>query len=162
MINCLGWTKDISTESISESNMSTGFSNGPTSFTKRNWSISSSKDSREEAISFSATIDATRGTCCKGTTSWGGICWTGSLTRGRSSWAKKVGLGTSMRFILGSLALIAWPISWKLSKWARNPKSGGQLVVDGPRSRKFPTIVDNLIPLCWCGWAEDLPISYLQ
>ena len=93
--------------------MSTGFSDSPTSSTKRNWSISSSKDSRKEVVSSSAATGASRGTCCKGITSWGGICWTGSLTGGRSLRAKKVGLDTSMRCILGSPALMAWPISWK-------------------------------------------------
>ena len=37
----------------------------------------------------------------------------GSLTRGRSSQAKKFGLDTSIRFIRGSPTLMAWPISWK-------------------------------------------------
>ena len=74
IINYLGWTEDILTKSVSESDMSTGFSDGPTSFTKRNWSISFSKDSWEDAISSSAATGASRGTCCKGITSWGGIC----------------------------------------------------------------------------------------
>ena len=112
IINCLGWTKDILTEPVLESDMPTGFSDGPISSTKWNWFISFSKDSREEAISSFATIGASRGTCCKGITSWGGICWTGSLTGGRSSRAKKVGLDTSIRCILWSPALMA-PISWK-------------------------------------------------
>ena len=64
IINCLGWTEDILMDSVSKSNMSTGFSDGPTSSTKQNWSIPSSKDSREDAISFSAATGALRGTCC--------------------------------------------------------------------------------------------------
>ena len=113
IINYLGWTKDILIELVLKSDMSTGFSDGPTSSTNRNWFISSSKDSREEVISSSAATSASRGTCCKGITSWGGICWTGSLIGGRSLLAKKVGLDTSIRCILGSPALMAWPISWK-------------------------------------------------
>ena len=112
IINCLGWIEDILTESVLESDMSTGFSNSPTSSTKRNWFISSSKDSWEDVISSSAATSASRGTCCKGITSWGGICWTGSLTGGRFLQAKKSGLDTSIRCILGSPALMAWPISW--------------------------------------------------
>ena len=109
IINCLGWIEDILTESVLESDMSTGFSDGPT---KRNWSISSSKDSWEDVISSFAATSASRGTYCKGITSWGGICWTGSLTGGRFSRAKKSGLDTSIRCILGSPALMACPISW--------------------------------------------------
>ena len=41
-----------------------------------------------------------------------GECGGGSLTGGRSLWAKKPGRETSIRWILGSPALIAWPASW--------------------------------------------------
>ena len=113
IINCLGWTDDRLTDSVSEFEMSTGFSDGPTSSSKRNWSISSSKDSREDAISSSAATDASRGTCCRGIISGGGIYWMCSLTGGRPSRAMKSGLDTSIQFIWGSPALMAWPISWK-------------------------------------------------
>ena len=112
IINYLGWTEDMLTDLVSESDMSTSFSDGFTSSTKWNWSISSSKDSREDAISSSAATGASRGTCYKGIMSWGGICWTGSLMGGRFSRAKKSGLDTSIRCILGSPTLMAWPISW--------------------------------------------------
>ena len=111
IINYLGWMDDRLTDLVSESKMSTGFSDGPTSFSKRNWSIFSSKDSQEDTISFSATTDASRGTCCRGIISGGGICWMGSLTGGRLSRAKKSDLDTSIQFIRGSPALMAWPIS---------------------------------------------------
>ena len=134
--------------------MSTGFSDGPASSTKRNWSISSYKDSREEAISSSASTDASKGTCCRGTMSWGGICWTGSLIGGRSSWAKNFGLDTSTRFILGSPALIAWPISWKTLEMGSKSKIRwtacswwSSLTKIFDRSRYFnPTI------LVWLSW----------
>ena len=64
--NCFGWTEDRLIDSVSESEISTDFSDGPTSSTKWNWSISSFKDSREDAISSSAATGASRGTCCKG------------------------------------------------------------------------------------------------
>ena len=113
IINYLGWTEDWLTDSVSEFEISIGFLDDPTSSTKRNWSISSSKDSREDAISSFAATGASRGTCCKGIISGGGICWTGSLTKGRSSRAKKSDLDTLIRFIRGSPALMVWPISWK-------------------------------------------------
>ena len=111
--NCFGWTEERLADLVSESEISTGFSDGPSSSMKRNWFISSSKDSREDAISSSAAIVASRGTCCNGITSGGEIWWIGSLTGGRLSQAKKFGLDTSIRFIRGSPALMAWPISWK-------------------------------------------------
>ena len=122
IINCLGWTEDRLIDSVSESKISIGFLDGHTSSTKRNWSISSSKDSQKDAISSSAATDASRGTCCKGIISGGGICWIGSLTGGRSSQAKKSGLDTSMRFIRESPALMAWPISWKVLKMGTESK----------------------------------------
>ena len=155
MINYWGWMEDRLIDSVSESKISIGFSDGPTSSTKRNWSISSSKDSREDAISSSATTGASRGTCCKGIMSGGGICWMGSLMGGRSSWAKKSGLDTSIHCIRGSPALMAWPISWKTLEMVQNPKSGGRLAIGGLRSRKFLIGVSNLGPLSWCGWAKD-------
>ena len=72
IINCLGWTEDMLTNSVSKSEMSIGFSDGPTSSTKWNWSISSSKDSRQDAIFSSAATGASKGTCCKGIMSGGG------------------------------------------------------------------------------------------
>ena len=113
MINCWGWIEDRLIDSVSESEISTGFLDGPTSSPKRNWSISSSKDSREDAISSFAITSASKGTYCKGIMSRGGICWTGSLTGGRSSQAKKSSLDTLIWFIRGSPALMVWPISWK-------------------------------------------------
>ena len=112
MTNYSGWMEERLVDSVSESEISTGFSNAPSSSMKRNWFISSSRDSREDAISSSAMTIAARGTCCNGITSGGGIWWMGSLTGGRSSQAKKSGLDTSIRFIRGSPALMAWPISW--------------------------------------------------
>ena len=85
IINCSGWTEDMLTDSVSESDMSTGFSDGPTSSTKQNWSISFSKDSWEDATSSSAATSASRETYCKGIMNGVGICWTGSLMWGRSS-----------------------------------------------------------------------------
>ena len=65
-----------------------------------NWSISASRDRREEAVSsFGAA------------TSQGGQ-WRGNSTSGRSSQARKSGMETSIRASQGSPALIAWPTSW--------------------------------------------------
>ena len=97
--NCFRWTNERLADSVPESKVSTGFSDSPSSSTKRNWSISFFRDSREDAISSSAAIGSSRGTCCKGIMSRGGICWTGSLTGGRSSQAKKSSLDMSIRFI---------------------------------------------------------------
>ena len=60
-------------DSVSESEISIGFSDAPLSSTKRNRSISSFKDSREDAISSSTAIVASKGTCYNGITSGGGI-----------------------------------------------------------------------------------------
>ena len=109
MTNCFGWMEENLADSVSESEIFTGSLNDPSSSTKRNWSISSSRDSREDAISSSAAIVASRGICCNGITSGRGIWWMGSMTRGRSPQAKKSGLDTLIRFIRGSPALMAWP-----------------------------------------------------
>ena len=155
IINYLGWIEDRFTDSVSESEISTGFSDGPTSSTKRNWSISSSKDSWEDAIFSAVATGALRGTCCKGIISRGGICWTGSLTGGRSSRAKKFGLDMSMRF---TKDLLPW---WRglslerLLKWVQNQKSSGRHAIGDPRSWKFLIEVCNSGLLCWYGWAEE-------
>ena len=131
MTNYSGWMEERLADSVSESEISTGFSNAPSSSMKRNWFISSSRDSREDAISSSAMTVASRGTCCNGITSGGGIWWMGSLTGGRSSQAKKSGLDTSIWFIRGSPALMAWPISWKVFEIGsiQNQMNGSQLLI---------------------------------
>ena len=139
MTNCFGWMEESLTDSVSESEISTSFLDAPSSSMKQNRSISSSRDSREDAISSYAAIIASRGTCCNGITNGGGIWWMGNLTGGRLSRAKKSGLDTSIRFIQGSLALMAWPISWKVFeigskskiKWtARNCRSSLMKIFD--------------------------------
>ena len=109
MTNCFGWMEESLADSVSEFEISIGFSDAPLSSTKRNRSISSSRDRREDAISSSAAIVASRGICCNGIMSGRGIWWMGSLTRGRSPQAKKSGLDTLIWFIWGSPALMAWP-----------------------------------------------------
>ena len=68
------------------------------SSSKRNLSISSSSDRRNEAISFSGAA-----------ATLGKICGSGNATSERSSQAKKFGRETSIRANLGSPALIALP-----------------------------------------------------
>ena len=86
MPNCFGWMEERLEDSVSELEISTG----PSSSTKRNWSISSFRNSRGDAISFFAAIVASRETCCNGITSEGGIWWMGSLIGGRLSRAKNL------------------------------------------------------------------------
>ena len=132
IINCLRWTKDKLTDLVSESEMSTSFLDGPTSSTQQNWYISSSKDSWENAIFSSAATGASRGTCCRRIISGGGICWTDSLTGGRSSRAKKSDLDMLIRFIWGFPALMALAYLLK-NPWNRfkiqNQVDGSQLSI---------------------------------
>ena len=149
MTNCLGWMEERLADSVSKFEMSTSFSVASSSSTKRNWSISSSKDSREDAISSFAATVASRGTCYNGIISRGGIWWMGSLRRGRSSRAKKSGLDTSLRFIRGSLALMAWPISWKVFEIGSKSKIKWTAKIVDPRSWKSLIGASSLRPLRW-------------
>ena len=67
---------------------------------KWNLSISSSSDRWEKETSFLYSVTAS-----------GKTYWSGNITGGRSLRAKNPDLETSMRFNLGSPALIAWPAS---------------------------------------------------
>ena len=69
----------------------------------QNWSISSSSDKREEAV-FSL-----------GAAALGRARWRGSSTGGRSFWARKPGIETSILHSRRSPALMALPTSWKAS-----------------------------------------------
>ena len=68
-----------------------------------NWSISSSIDKRKEAVS------------SLGAATSGRARWEGSSTSTTSSQARNLSTKTSILRSRGSPALIAWPISWKLS-----------------------------------------------
>ena len=98
---------------VSKSKSCTGLFETPSSSSKWNLSISSSRDKQEDAISSSAAT-AWNGTCCNGTTSSGGFCWISSTTRGRSSRARKSGLDISILASRGSPALMACPTSWNI------------------------------------------------
>ena len=93
------WAVESLSNSSSESESFIGLSSAPSS-SKWNWSISASREMREEAVSSFRVANSLGGR------------WGGSLTGGRSFWAKKPGHKTSIWRILGLLALIAWPASW--------------------------------------------------
>ena len=116
------WAEESLSDSVLESESSTGFSSAISSSLKRNWSISSSNDKRKEPISFSTTAVASGGTCCSGIASGWGIWWTGSMVGGRSSRAKKSDFHRSIRFIRGSPTLMAWPTSWKIFEMGSNSR----------------------------------------
>ena len=93
------WAAEDLLSSPSEFETSTGLPSASSSFSKRNWSISASKEKLEEVVS-SLEIATSKGEH-----------WKGSSTGGRSLWAKEPGTETSMRANLGSPAFIAWPAS---------------------------------------------------
>ena len=108
-------------DSISESVSYTGLSDTPSSLSKRNFSISSSRDKRKDAISSSAAA-AWGGTCCSGTTNKGGFCQIGSTTGGRLSRARKSGFDTSILASWGLPVLMACPTSWNIFEIDSNSK----------------------------------------
>ena len=94
------WAMEDLSNSPSEFESSTGLSCVSPSSLRRNWSISTSKDKREEVVSSLGAAPSR------------GERWEGSSTGGRSSRAKKPGTKTSIQASLGSLTFIAWPTSW--------------------------------------------------
>ena len=100
-ITSLGeWAAENLSSSTLKFKSSTGLSSTLSSFSKRNWSISASRERREEAVS-SLGIATSRGEH-----------WRGNSTDRRSLRAKNPSTETSIRANLGSLTLIAWPASW--------------------------------------------------
>ena len=148
IIKCLGWTEDILTDSVSKSDICTGISDGPTSSTKPNWSISSSK--RAEKMPFPLPLQWAfqGGLVAKelrvGEGIVGRVVWREEDFREPRSlaWIRQYGV---------SWDLLPW---WRglspkrLLKWAQNPRLDGRLVVDDLRLQKFLTRADNLNPLC--------------
>ena len=78
------WATKSLSNSASESKSSTGVSGTRSSSSKWNWSISASREMREEAISSLGVATSL------------GKCWGGSSTGRRSLWAKKLGCETSI------------------------------------------------------------------
>ena len=93
------WVAEDLSSSPSESKTSTSLPGASSSSLKQNWSISALREKREEAVS------------SLGATTFKGERWRGSSIGGKSLWAKKPGTETSMPANLGSLTLIAWPVS---------------------------------------------------
>ena len=107
------WAAECLSNSSSESgSWIIGSARSFLSFSKWNWSISTSSDRRKEAVSF------------LGTTTSGKTCWKGSSTGGRSSQARKLGSDTSILASQGSPTLIVLPTSWNASKRGTKSKIG--------------------------------------
>ena len=109
-INFGGWAVENLSISVSEFESYTGLSSTPSSSSKQNFSISSSRDKREDAIS-SSTIAAWGGTCWSGIANGGVFCRIGNMTGGRLSRARKSSFDTLILANRGSPTLMACPIS---------------------------------------------------
>ena len=81
---------------------------------KQNSSISSSNERQDEVISSLGNASTSTRFCGGGYVASGRICGIGKATEGRSLRAKNPSLEASIRANLELLALIAWPMSWKV------------------------------------------------
>ena len=120
-INYGGWVAENQSDPVLESESCTGLLGIPSSSSKQNLSISSSRDKRDDAISFSTTI-AWGESCWNGIANSGGFCQIGSITGGRSSRARKSSFDTSILANRGSPALMAYPISWNIFNIGSNSR----------------------------------------
>ena len=116
-INFRGRAVENLSNSVSEFESCTGLSDIPPP--RRNGI--SSRDKREDAISFSAAA-AWSGTYYNGTASSGGFCQIGSTTGGRLSRPRKFSLDTSILASRGSPTLMACPTSWNIFEIGSNSK----------------------------------------